>query len=540
MENVCILCQKTLDETDRDIVTLGNTGSIGINKASLQRGDDIETRPGQQVHTQCRKEYCKPQEIKKAQKRYMSSETLHCETRHKSGTFNYKTDCLFCGTTIGDSTDEHHQRHEIQTEEYKDNMLRICDVRGDEWASKVRTRLLNVFDLPAADAVYHQRCSINFRTKCQIPAIYATGDDSKKRKIGRPKDNEKTVAFLSVVDYLQENDDETVTVGDLVERMQANLKNSKDAYSAKYMKSKLQEHFGERIMVSEINGKPNVVTFRDTVNCVIQELHHQQELDPQKEKLNVIRAAAKLIREDIKSCQPDNECYPCSDDIASVEKNVAYLPDTLKLFLQTIFTGKNVNVKLASIGQAIMQAARPKVLIAPLQIGLGVQLHHHFGSRFLIDSLHNHGFCSSYYEIQNFERCAAMTHGTNISGGVEDTFVQYAADNVDHNIQTLDGKGTFHGMGMIATITPGKKVTECVPRVKATFSDIAKVGGIQIKYYNREIDISHLVFSDIKVPNTEDVPDKLSVLYKVSLLFKPPHTLWSGMMQSIHNGPHPG
>ena len=50
--------------------------------------------------------------------------------------------------------------------------------------------------------------------------------------------------------------------------------------------------------------------------------------------------------------------------------------------------GKDVDLKRASIGQAIMQAARPRVLLAPLQIGLGLQLHHHFASRLLIESLH--------------------------------------------------------------------------------------------------------------------------------------------------------
>ena len=30
---------------------------------------------------------------------------------------------------------------------------------------------------------------------------------------------------------------------------------------------------------------------------------------------------------------------------------------------------------------------------------MGVQLHHHFASRFLIDSLHQHGFCCSYREL---------------------------------------------------------------------------------------------------------------------------------------------
>jgi len=42
--------------------------------------------------------------------------------------------------------------------------------------------------------------------------------------------------------------------------------------------------------------------------------------------------------------------------------------------------------------------------------------------------------------------------------------VIFAADNVDHNIITIDGKGTFHGMGVIASITPGKQMNRLIPR----------------------------------------------------------------------------
>ena len=42
-----------------------------------------------------------------------------------------------------------------------------------------------------------------------------------------------------------------------------------------------------------------------------------------------------------------------------------------------------------------------------------------------------------------------MNEGTDIPHFREGTFVQYVADNVDHNIRTLDGHNTFHGMAMI-------------------------------------------------------------------------------------------
>ena len=34
------------------------------------------------------------------------------------------------------------------------------------------------------------------------------------------------------------------------------------------------------------------------------------------------------------------------------------------------------------------------------------------------------------------------------------TFVQWSADIVDRNLATLDGKGTFHWIGIIAWVTP--------------------------------------------------------------------------------------
>ena len=37
------------------------------------------------------------------------------------------------------------------------------------------------------------------------------------------------------------------------------------------MKNKLEEHFGERIVLTEINGQPIVITFRTAANVVLQE-----------------------------------------------------------------------------------------------------------------------------------------------------------------------------------------------------------------------------------------------------------------------------
>lgn len=188
-----------------------------------------------------------------------------------------------------------------------------------------------------------------------------------------------------------------------------------EAYGRSHMKTKLLEYFGEKIIITDINGKPNVVTFRTTATAILQEFHfreHQGELDINEEKMNIIKTAAKLIKNDLKSIPTSSDSYPTI--ATDAESHVRYLPASLSTFLSLLTSEKNNALKVASIGQAIVQAARPRVVISPLQIGLAVQLHHNFASRFLIDTLHHHGFCSSYQDVQMFNQNAALGQGTDI------------------------------------------------------------------------------------------------------------------------------
>ena len=46
--------------------------------------------------------------------------------------------------------------HPVQTLDFQTTISKLCLQHGDEWADIVKGRLEFVFDLPAADAVYHQ------------------------------------------------------------------------------------------------------------------------------------------------------------------------------------------------------------------------------------------------------------------------------------------------------------------------------------------------------------------------------------------------
>lgn len=162
---------------------------------------------------------------------------------------------------------------------------------------------------------------------------------------------------------------------------------------------------------------------------------------------------------------------------------MSYIPESLRLILKAILSEKDVDLKISAVGQAIIQAARPRVNICSLQIGLGIQMHYHFASKFLIDVMNRFGFCSSYSEVQRFEWSAAAARGIYINGYSEGNYAQCIADNVDHNVRTLDGYTPFHGMGIQAAVTAVVKQSISIPRINANTDDIKALCTTNIDYY---------------------------------------------------------
>ena len=54
----------------------------------------------------------------------------------------------------------------------------------------------------------------------------------------------------------------------------------------------LHEHFGDRIIQTEINGKPNVVTCSNKAKAVLCEFYSHQKADPESEKRRIVQTAA--------------------------------------------------------------------------------------------------------------------------------------------------------------------------------------------------------------------------------------------------------
>ena len=96
------------------------------------------------------------------------------------------------------------------------------------------------------------------------------------------------------------------------------------------MKTRLQEHFGERMVQIKINGKPkfNIIIFRTTARVVFQDYYSKQQQEEKEntaeEKIKLVKTAAKLIKEDIKGIGISHEVYPLCNDLKSEEAGIKY------------------------------------------------------------------------------------------------------------------------------------------------------------------------------------------------------------------------
>ena len=103
---------------------------------------------------------------------------------------------------------------------------------------------------------------------------------------------------------------------------------------------------------------------------------------------------------------------------------------------------------------------------------LALKLHHLFASKFLINQLSKLGFSVSYDEIIRFKQSSVLSTapGDVTCYPFRGAFTQWVADNVDHNIRTLDSHDTFHGMGIISASTSLSAMSitpsHTIPRLK--------------------------------------------------------------------------
>ncbi|CAC5381111.1 unnamed protein product [Mytilus coruscus] len=218
----------------------------------------ILTTPGQKVHQKCRRDYINANSIKKdLRDKDLSTTELNRDLRSSTTVFEFQKNCLFCGNSAKFSESKRGiDVFPVRTTDFSKTLKTICKERNNEW-SEIVLRRLNIapFDLWAA-----------------------------------------------------ETQDEPATISDLVQAMEEIC--GEKAYSVVHMKKRLQTHFGSDIIITEINGKSNIVTFRRTTSSILNKFYRRpSSKSPEDEKLSMIETAAKLIKADIMSLKDSKSIY---------------------------------------------------------------------------------------------------------------------------------------------------------------------------------------------------------------------------------------
>lgn len=543
----CIICNELLSVSET--VTVTSKGIRTLINYSLQRKDGLnskfETLSTVSIHKECRKVYTRSSSIKAyiaSSKNIEDFESSSAPIKRRSDfqKFNFKEHCLFCGmdAVVNPKTPTHYRKpvHLVHTLTIKQTISKYIENRNDDWGDLVRSRLEGVVDLVAAEGRYHSDCYARFSKQ-------PTQSPSTSAGRGRPVDDLLKESFIKVCDFIEESDDCQHRISDLLQLMKS-LSGRDQVYESKYFKTLLLNHFGERLLITNITNKSSIVCLRDRADKVLSETWYSQKKNNKEDEIRrIVSTAAALIRQEIQNQVYDDSSYPSVEDIRSGGKDV--VPELLNLFLndltkrrrQSSDESPDVKRKRITINHMILKLCRPRSFHSPVQSAFGLYLSRQYGSKHLIDLCSSLGFSTSYYETETYLQSLLKAGEPQIEEG---NFFQFVFDNIDINLRTLDGKDTFHALGGIQCVTPKTAVTSDVrvPRVK-TYDFEGTFNVPVIQYAKRaKSGLKSLTIDNISesMP-TQSLVSARNMLWLSSFAFESVSLPgWSGYMRNCYDG----
>ena len=517
--------------------------------------ETVRTAAKDYVHFECRRSITKKSlstvilEHKRSEESNPGVIPSGTTTRSRSNLarFNITEHCLFCGYDLSRQPRHHSNQHEVMTLELELELNQMMKVRQDKWAVEVQQRIASAqgYDLVANEAKYHQSCRVDFMTVyVNQPGDKRTrespilGDPSPKR--GRKASDERLLAFLFALSELENSETGIMKVRDMIDLM---VQKTSDPYSYRHTTELLKEQYSDRVKVDA-----GIVTCNDRTASIFRDfLDKSQEGSGVRE---MVKATARILSEEIRNCSGFSRSDPFYPDLTKLDPKSMLddIPDLLRLFYEELVcTHVKRDQKIVSFAHCLMQANRPGTLLMPLPLASGLLLRHHFSSRYLSDVASSLGWCLSYTTLLDYEKVAAITQTEELSRQLEGAFMQYAGDNFDHNLNSLDGSGTVHIMGLIGIETPGQRRSFGTARLKKQ-----KVTSKELSALSTDIDYCSISksrhfykvkFESVVCQSDEPLMEHwtwIDHVYVASRAIGLHDMLWRGTMQAIHKGDHSG
>jgi len=297
----------------------------------------------------------------------------------------------------------------------------------------------------AAEARYHINCYSYFTS---FKPITILDPKTNPNLGGRPVHRTMAEIFDRVCAWMEDGDNELYTIAEVHDKMHKLSVDSDSVYTPGYLKTLLLKRYGDHIYFASISGRRDVICFRNMAARIINDQWYEnRENDVEKESKRIVAAAAKLIKASIREMKSNTEKYPVNSEVSDCSVAKEWVPPLLRLLLQDIIPDE---LKQIALGQSIVQASRPRSLIAPVLFGVGVSLDHVLASKWLLVTLSRLGFSISHEEVNRYKQSVVQIPDIDLPLEFPLSFTQWSADNVDHNVMTLNGLGVFHGMGIIS------------------------------------------------------------------------------------------
>ena len=494
----CIVCQCQTNELLKEATE--NSLETFISAVS-ERRDDVFLRLENQLsaiecqkalwHRSCYKTYTSRNNIAHRIKVEPETSTSQTKSRSKSTCLRSATSafdaslCVFCQKVYCKRDKSLHTFHPDSVGTTLQNTL------NESKDEAVFTRLATI-DTKRDSVKYHLNC---YRDYTYVSTCIKSENDSSSESALDKSSNADSITKAFVM-LTQEIDNDLLDQGKafslayLFARFTSIMGENfgPSAYRADKLQKRLKSHYGDRVVIQSQRGRSNsnlilsssitvghaitaATALKESVSELTFNCVEENDSGPENDyscDLNSLYHTAKSLRS---LAQTVKDNAPSSQTISN-EHAESLVPDNLYMFLRWLLEDdlddnpipgtKEKSPKqekhrlILSIAQDIIYACNRSVL-TPKHIGIGVTVKHLTGSKEVVKLLNRFGHSISYDEVVKLEKSLVqetllgrgesnLAIPTNISAG---TFVQAAADNLDFNEQTLDGKNTTHATTLV-------------------------------------------------------------------------------------------
>ena len=188
--------------------------------------------------------------------------------------FNFRENCLFCGKKCEEKDRKHPDRWKkyflVRTiytkswENFKDFILKICDIRCDTWSADVKFRVNSALsDLHVADVRYHQDCKTLF--------LHSKYVDLLAQK------SYETLADPAL-DYLKFTIKSKQHEKEMWNSVEIYMYSEKGGYllSRRSLISKLVEYFGKETVLLSAPGLASILVFKMHCHFTLQNIEESE------------------------------------------------------------------------------------------------------------------------------------------------------------------------------------------------------------------------------------------------------------------------